>query len=340
VRLSIVIPVYNTGRFLERCIHHLLCSEGMGKLFEIILVDDGSTDNSSEFISKILAEFPSLHCIVQQNLGLGAARNSGLAASKGEYIWFVDSDDIVIPGAAEQILDQLAKKNPDILTLETICSNEDGIEIKWIDCTFDFLNQPKLTGPDFFYRNYLHSYMFLYVIKRRILIENEIKFADRINMQDADLIPRVMLRSESVIHSSVCAYTYVKRSDSFTNSSDLLVRKNYFNSVLEVYSRLMQFRDECCHSNTTMGRAMARKLRSIERILFLSYVYEDFDIQNVQDNLSGLRDASVFPFRYRPHTDFTNVGRPLYTLCLVFMINFSPLGFRSLFNRVRKVRRS
>ncbi len=98
MRFSIIVPVYNVEAYLPACMESLLnqpCQD-----MEIILVDDGSTDGSTMLCHGYRAAFPEkVRLICQENGGLGAARNTGIAAARGEYLWFVDSDDMIEPDA-------------------------------------------------------------------------------------------------------------------------------------------------------------------------------------------------------------------------------------------------
>ena len=94
--LSIIIPVFNTEAYLEKCV--LSC---LGGDSEIVIVNDGSTDGSPALARKLAGEHPGIAVISQENAGLSAARNAGLRVAKGDYVWFVDSDDSLTEGSAE-----------------------------------------------------------------------------------------------------------------------------------------------------------------------------------------------------------------------------------------------
>ncbi|MBP9853827.1 MAG: glycosyltransferase family 2 protein [Candidatus Omnitrophica bacterium] len=106
--ISIVTPTYNRVRFLDRLIKNVFSQTNQD--FELILVDDGSTDHTKELIDHHILENPgSIHYIFQQNQGAGAARNTGLSHSKGKYIAFLDSDDEWLPDYLEKTINVLEK---------------------------------------------------------------------------------------------------------------------------------------------------------------------------------------------------------------------------------------
>lgn len=108
--VSIIVPAYNCIKSLEYCVHSILCQ--IYSDFQLILVDDGSTDGSSELCDKLAAEDKRIRVIHKPNGGVSSARNAGIDVANGEYITFCDSDDYMEPDYLE-ILDQTAKANPD-----------------------------------------------------------------------------------------------------------------------------------------------------------------------------------------------------------------------------------
>lgn len=113
IPLSVIIAVYNTAPWLACCLDSLLAQST--DLFEIICINDGSTDESPEILSRYAARDSRIRIINQQNRGLPAARNTGLAAARGKYVTFVDSDDWVEPQTMEKILLHMQHRQLDIL---------------------------------------------------------------------------------------------------------------------------------------------------------------------------------------------------------------------------------
>ena len=105
-RLSIIIPVYNAEDYLDRCLHSILDQEFTS--YEVILVDDGSTDSSPLICDRYSATDPRFRTLHKPNGGVSSARNAGLELAKGEYIMFLDSDDALLPYALDDMMDVVA----------------------------------------------------------------------------------------------------------------------------------------------------------------------------------------------------------------------------------------
>ena len=109
--ISIIVPIYNTAPYLDRCVSSLI--EQTHQNLEIILINDGSTDNSLDICMEYAAKDSRIQVISQENKGQGAARNAGLAIAKGEFISFVDSDDYIAPHMMETLLAAALSNNAD-----------------------------------------------------------------------------------------------------------------------------------------------------------------------------------------------------------------------------------
>lgn len=99
--ISVIIPAYNVAPFLPRCLDSLLSQTWQH--FELIVVDDGSTDDTAAIVDAYAARDPRVHVLHQQNGGVSSARNAGLAASHGELIGFADGDDWVKPDYLQRL---------------------------------------------------------------------------------------------------------------------------------------------------------------------------------------------------------------------------------------------
>lgn len=118
IKLSIIVPVYNVAPYLRKCVDSLLAQDYDN--YEIILVDDGSTDDSWQIIQEYVSRFRGLEDerirgIHHENGGLSAARNTGIEAARGTYICFVDSDDYWEPSVLGKLMTQVDRNNLDVL---------------------------------------------------------------------------------------------------------------------------------------------------------------------------------------------------------------------------------
>lgn len=127
--LSVVVPVYNVERYVGDCLCSLLNQPE--SLCEIIVVNDGTKDNSMEIVHKLVNGYTNVRIINQENKGLSEARNAGLRHALGEYVWFVDSDDTILENAVEYLHDIVDTYPCDVYASNLLIKNEKQTNNIW-----------------------------------------------------------------------------------------------------------------------------------------------------------------------------------------------------------------
>lgn len=195
MKLSVIVPVYNTEEYLKECIDSIL--NQTLDLYEVIIVDDGSTDGSLDIINGYVENYSNVHAISQENCGLGAARNMGLRIAKGEYIYFIDSDDILEKNALEHCYNLAYKNKLDMLIFESDIFGNIEVENMEQYMFHRRINRigEVLNGVDFIEENYykislLNIPFTLYL--REFLINNRLFFLEQTIYEDVDFYHRTI----------------------------------------------------------------------------------------------------------------------------------------------------
>lgn len=115
--LSFIIPVYNTEAYLDECLQSLLNQDIPAEDYELICVNDGSTDGSLDILRRYEQEFENVTVIDQENGGVCRARNAGLRSAKGEYIWYIDADDFIAPNSLKELNTECTTRKYDRLVI-------------------------------------------------------------------------------------------------------------------------------------------------------------------------------------------------------------------------------
>ena len=143
-KISIIIPVYNTGKYLNRCIDSIICQTY--KDLDIIIVDDGSLSETSDICDSIAEADSRIRVFHKQNEGVSVARNYGLSYAKGDYVGFVDSDDWIAPNMYERLLVQLTQNKVDIVYCDALTIWDNGNEL--LDTFENILQSQNLKRSD------------------------------------------------------------------------------------------------------------------------------------------------------------------------------------------------
>lgn len=129
--LSFIVPVYNSERYLSECLDSLLCQDIPETDYQIVVVNDGSTDHSEDIICRYEATFSNVVHVNQNNSGVSVARNTGMESATGDYIWFVDSDDFIQENCLNKLKEICARTACDCLSFRLFYFNDkDALSIK------------------------------------------------------------------------------------------------------------------------------------------------------------------------------------------------------------------
>lgn len=151
MKISVIIPVYNAGKFIRKCLDSIV-SQTFPE-FEVICIDDGSTDDSSPILSEYASQYKNITVIRQKNMGQGPTRNRGVGLAVGKYIKFVDADDYLHPNALQILYETAEKTKVDIVVCKAFCVNETGDSISalkmWNNLIGNY-SKKDLSNIDFF----------------------------------------------------------------------------------------------------------------------------------------------------------------------------------------------
>ncbi len=215
IRVSIIIPFFNVEQFIGRCLDSVYRQDIPEEEYEVICVDDCSPDGSLSIVESY-ARIHSNLIIVRNKINrkLGGARNAGVEVASGQYIWFIDSDDLIEDNILRGLCLNAEQNNLDVLHF-----NYENYPIRTplhvIDC------QDLLTGPEMFfdsrfiwYHDLVTAWRKLY--RRSFLIENHISFAEHIMYEDSDYAILVFAKAKRALHIDQFVYNYSVNPDSIT----------------------------------------------------------------------------------------------------------------------------
>lgn len=218
--LSIIVPTYNSAVFLPACLDSILNSGMPATDYEIIIVNDGSNDNSQAVAEEYSGKFSHVQVYNQNNRGLSGARNSGLAIAKGDYVWFVDADDEVDAGLLSVLSVLKERKSLDIFGVILQEVNEAKQPVK-LACSQDILpHNVVLSGREAVIMGYNPSSACALIMRRGFLKENDLKFKVGITHEDVEFTYRAVAKAKAVIFSDMILYYYFRRGDTMSTPHD------------------------------------------------------------------------------------------------------------------------
>lgn len=235
MKISFVIPVYNVELYLNKCIKSIYNSELPDTELEIIMVDDGSTDNSVEVAKQICQQYKNTMLLEQENQGSSVARNAGIEKATGDYIWFIDSDDYLDPSLLGRIKNDIIENNfPDIFAIQLKLI--DGKTTR-IECSQQKVKHNViLKGRNAILSGYQPSSACALICKRDFIKKHQLRFYVGISHQDVEFSMRAVALAKNIYFSDYQAYIYIKHSGSV--SKPKTVEKQYFYTIGDMYVAL------------------------------------------------------------------------------------------------------
>ena len=283
--ISVVVPVYNSAIYLDKCIQSILKQSYPN--WELILVDDGSTDESGSICDKYAREYANIKCIHQENRGVSIARNTGIEASRGEFLSFVDSDDVVSAEYLEHLISILKLHNCD-WSLSAVGNYHEFSPQQKILLDFN-----QLSAEDFLKLNtaYVLFGPVCKLYKAEIIKRHQIRFPEGIHYGE-DLLFNFayMEHIHSAVFWNVNDYTYEKVNDT---SLSTRYRKTMFEEELFLSNVKISFYKKKGVYNRDFERFVHDGIFDMGYNAILKSYFRG-DNENIKAHISGILNNEVF----------------------------------------------
>jgi len=255
--------MYNAGPYIAKCLDSIIAEFSDEKGYEVIVVDNGSTDDGAEIVKGYAARHDNLRLLRQDNAGPGAARNKGLECSKEEYVWFIDADDWIEQGCVAKICSALADAAGngaplDILQFGMVNYLHDG---KTVDSIFKYDFEGMFSGEQLLVKmdEKLKMCVPLCVFRREFLVSNNLLFTAGILHEDAEFMPKATWFAKRI---QICKDTFYQRllhENSITHSKD----SKRVDNILYVLGSLHEFVASRISSKDSCDRAFCSIISNI-----------------------------------------------------------------------------
>lgn len=274
--LSIIVPIYKVEQYIRPCVLSIFEQDMDDSEFELILVDDGTPDNSFEKINDIINNHHNIVVLKQPNSGLSVARNTGLKAAKGDYVLFVDSDDLLVKKQLRHLLDKATEEIPDLLITKFTKLTDDEIE-KWEEDKNSNNEYQIKTGTDVFINdlNPQQCYVWRTLYRREFLINNNLFFIPGLYFEDIPFTTECYILARKCILTSTLLYIYRQRQNSIV-SSITKEKLLHMNRIVEYLWNLKQ--------NHSYPIQVNKKLKDIIFVTFSICIWYISHDENVRKN--------------------------------------------------------
>lgn len=247
ILLTIIIPCFNADNYIEETLHSIICQ--MKDSIEILIIDDGSTDNTSQKILQIQNHFKhNIFYYKQDNSGASSARNNAINYANGEYIWFVDSDDLIAEGAIDFVLEKISQNFPDLIHFNFSCLNGDEHKINKNQLIFDG------KGQDFVNAALLQDKFSITtwsnIINLDFLKKSKVLFTEGIVVEDEEFYLKLFCLADKIVSFNNPLYIYRIREDSIAHSVNHIQKRTESKFIIFNNIQFFLFQNTCISDNT------------------------------------------------------------------------------------------
>ncbi|WP_343008847.1 glycosyltransferase [Clostridium celatum] len=325
IKLSFIVPVYDVEDYVEQCVKSL-CNQTINDI-EIIIVNDGTQDNSIEKIEKINDD--RIKIINQENSGLSSARNNGLKVAQGDYVAFVDSDDyIAFDTAYEEMYDMAIKNNSDIVEGNCIWYYSDDNKYP-MKRESSALNGSSIDAREFLLKSLrefrMYSPVWLYIFKRNLLIDNKLFFKKGIYHEDQEFTPRVLLKANNVSIYKKDFYVYRQRSGSIMNSGLNTKRGNDLINICLDLDKV---------ASKIENKELQEELKKYISRMAINTIY-DYKFTNIDNEVKEIINENSLSKGLKIRSKLIDINIPLYIKIESIYRKFKGIG--SISNNVSEV---
>ena len=293
--VSVVIPVYNVERYLEECLNSVL--RQTYQPIEIIAINDGSTDRSPDILHQYEQKYRNLKVLHQENQGNSVARNRGIEEATGKYIYFLDSDDYILPETIENLVGAMEKHNLDLIRFGAEPFLDD-VDYKEFDKNLynysKFFNPGKVYNKVEFLRANIRGFSpspCLYLLKRELLIQNGIRFLPGIMHEDELFSLQVYLHTNRAMYDPNFYYKRRYRAGSLMTSQSQKVKKS-FDSYLQLLEQIFQLSEKC------RSQFEKKLIKSRIRSIYIGLYFKQVDGNYKRKRLKEIKRINCFEKKY------------------------------------------
>ncbi len=321
LQLSVIVPAYNVSEYLKKCVESLLSQDLSEYEYEIIIVNDGSTDDTEKIALELSRKYSQIHVYTKKNEGLSLTRNYGIKRAVGRYIMFVDADDYVLKDCYGYICREMDINHLDILAL-----NYNYVDDYGKGCRNPYFRRMAknksavLSGRDYILANFFAPMVWANVYRKDWLVSNDLYMLP-IGHEDEEFTPRAIYLSRRIKFIPLAFYQYVQHENSYMGR----YRESNFFDMIKAMESLDKFKKDIrISSDKKIKDFFDNRIGKMCLMIFKRSIREGYPIQ--KKLLHAMQDAGLLPLRIKP---------PSFYSCF---FNWNPMLFVRYYSLLKKRR--
>lgn len=323
--LSIIVPVYNIQDYIGTCLESL-CMQGFQEdEYEVLCINDGSTDSSETVVQQMIEKYPQIRLIKQENQGVSVARNTGIDASRGQYLFFCDGDDFLEPyclkRAAKLCLEQKAVSAS--FGFQTVDEKAEMREVP-LECNEEIKWASGRSKP------FYSGNIWRFIVSREFLNKNNIRFKAGMRYAEDELFLYHICRFlnfKDHIYIDEIFYNYRMRASSAVHQKRDIRLRAHYKDMVEMAQEYKQYLQDETLSKEMQKSTLSRYRYAVSNAMQDALILGE---QKPTEVLAELRKKGLYPFGFmiellkpkRPKTMAVNYGKFFYSIPIYYSIAY------------------
>lgn len=301
MRLSIIIPAYNCQDYIKTTILSSVNQDLKPNEYEIIVINDGSTDNTKPILTELSQQHTNIVLKSQENLGVGSARNNGLAIAKGKYIFYLDADDYLVSNTLGKIISEAEKNNLDIISFKSrTIKDHQKIRTNTLESNINSIKlNPVLDGISYIGQFNYKPEIWWYFIKREFLIKIDLKFYPRKFTQDSFYTPILFLKATRIALLPLHVHNYRLTNNSVTRTKTPSHIRKHLNDMTFAINKLKGVVDNIpkTSKNILCIQQIDQKINYYTFLIFTRIIKSDLTKQEVNSRIVNFKKTGLYPLK-------------------------------------------
>lgn len=326
MKLSIIIPAYNVEKCIISCLNSLYNQNISEEDYELIIVNDGSTDNTQAIAIEYAKKHSNIIVHTQKNVGLGATRNKGLDLAKGEYVYIIDPDDYLAKGSIDIILKVCDKNNVEILTFNSL-RTESYMLLDSYTSNKKIEKLEIFTGIEYMGKKNYKNESWWYIINREFLINTGMRFITGRWMEDAIFTASLFLKTNRMAHIDLDVHRYVRTP----NSAMMNTEETHFKKVIYDNANAAVVYHDLIKSTEPLGVEKTIKRMKVRKESFVFFLIaramrSTLKFNQVWEILKEMKSIEAYPLKNFTTLDYTAIKykliSPIFNNKILLLISF------------------
>ena len=314
ILLSIIVPVYNVEPFLRKCVESLEQQDLAAERYEVILVNDGSTDHSGEICTELAKQYENIKVIEQENQGVSAARNTGMDAARGKYMMFVDSDDYIEPDVIGRVLEVAERNQAELCFFLAEAFNEHA---SWPTVRQPFAYDQLYTGEYITLHGMKVSTVWMTLYLTEFLKQTEVRFQRAVSGEDVEFCMMLYPQAHRILFTDILVYHYNCSFSypSLMRNKDVAKHRQTLLSTVEIVNDIFRY-CETAPVSKAVKRLYRRRMRSllVSSVLSAYRNHQYYDRAFLHTLLDRARGYYLYPIWGRTESWKTTLLLPFINL--------------------------